>query len=141
MLAPFVRAKLPMEEGGEAWRWWQQRLWAPSGDTTMPNVAKLEGYDELVSHLLAQVPPSRINHVLAKLPAKARARLQAETLAQLPTEKRLEGLSAEKRLEGLSAEERLAGLSLEAIEAFAARLRTKPSARARAKRRRPKVSR
>lgn len=122
VLAPFVRAKVAI--GDEAWGWWQQRLWGPDGDAMMPNVANLEGYDELMIRMLSRIPPSRLSRVLAMLPAK----------------KRLAGLSAEERLAGLNPEERLAGLSAEEIEALVARRKQPPKAAPKAKTRRRKTS-
>jgi hypothetical protein len=116
VLVPFVQAKVAMVEGSEGWRWWQNRLVGPSGDTNMPDVSKLEGYDELVSQMLARVPPSRLGQVLAKLPAK-------------------------KRLAMLSTQALLAGLGPEEREALAAQLRQKPTVEAKPKRRRSKAPR
>ncbi|HEU4411775.1 MAG TPA: hypothetical protein VFS43_41420, partial [Polyangiaceae bacterium] len=154
VLAPFVHAKVPNDD--EAWGWWQQRLWGPDGGAVMPNVANLEGYDELVARMLSRVPPSRLGRVLAMLPAKTRAALPAKALAALPAEtlaalpaetlaalpaEALAALPAETRVAGLSLEERLAGLSAEEIEAFVARHKRTPNAGAKAKPRRRNIPR
>jgi hypothetical protein len=109
----------------------------------MAELAKLEGYEELVAQLLARVPRAKLPGVVAKLPAKSFAAgvtaeqvaaLPAEKLAALPAEK-LAALPAEKVMAGRSVRERLVGLSPDELEALRAELVGMPPAKAKPKRR------
>jgi hypothetical protein len=125
VLGPFAGASLEPES--EAWGWWHHRLFDPSGDVTMAELAKLEGYEELVAQLLARVPRAKLPGVVAKLPAKSfAAGVTAEQVAALP---------AEKRVAGLTVRERLSGLNPAELEALRAELAGTPPAKAKPKRR------
>jgi hypothetical protein len=72
-------------------------------------IQDMEGYDELLKKLVANVPPDLVLSLfsaeqrLAGVPPEQR-------LAGLPPEQRLAGLPPEQRLAGLAPEQRLAGL-------------------------------
>jgi hypothetical protein len=133
-VGPFAGASLEPES--EAWGWWHHRLFDPSGDVMMAQVAKLEGYEELMAQLLMSIPRAKLPGVLARLPARWRAALaEAQLAAQLAA------LPAEKVMAGRSVRERLVGLSPAELEALRTELAGTPPAKAKPKRRRAKATR
>ncbi|WP_437670310.1 hypothetical protein [Sorangium sp. So ce131] len=90
----------------EARRWLAEQVGAEESAMAM---RELEGFDEVMRTLLAQLP---IQTLLPGLPVeKLLAALPPEQrLAGLPPEQRLAGLPPEQRLAGLPPEQRLAGL-------------------------------
>jgi hypothetical protein len=129
-----------MELEGEALRWWQRRVGVVGGKA-MTNVAKLEGYDELMGELVLRLPLPTLRRIAAQLPAKALAALPAEKLAVPSAEKRLAGLSPEERLAGPSVREVVAGLGPAGLAALRTELARAPAAGAKPKPRRRKASR
>jgi hypothetical protein len=131
VLEPFVRDTLKNLHG-PARRWWVDHLHQPAVEGLMQELSELEGYDELVEAVLShpnalrRLSPQALSRVMASVSAEALAAgLTAEQLAALPPEK-LAALPAEalaQTLARLPAEQRVAGLSADELEALAANLR------------------
>jgi hypothetical protein len=77
----------------EALRFWMELMGSKEAGMSMQD---MEGYDELMTKLLASLPPE-------------------QRLAGLAPEQRLAGLAPEQRLAGLAPEQRLAGLAPEQV--------------------------
>jgi hypothetical protein len=103
-----IFSHLECETDDAVW-WWQQ--WTAE-DTTMQDMEKLEGYDEMVKKFVGRLTPEQRLAGLA--PEQRLAGLAPEQrLAGLAPEQRLAGLAPEQRLAGLAPEQRLAGLAPE----------------------------